>query len=82
MPCIGPLHRPRGGPKPDFDFAHLSYPPTPLPEVEFTDCHLGKMFLLFAIQIRCHLIVIVVEAVHVVVAVVVAVQDLAINCNF
>ena len=28
MPCIGPLHRPRGGPKPDFDFAYLSHPPT------------------------------------------------------
>ena len=27
MPCIGPLHRPRGGPKPDFDFAYLSHPP-------------------------------------------------------
>ena len=27
MPCIGPLHRPRGCPKPDFDFAYLSYPP-------------------------------------------------------
>ena len=28
MPCIGPLHRPRGGPKPDFNFAYLSHPPT------------------------------------------------------
>ena len=23
MPCIGPLHRPRGCPKPDFDFAYI-----------------------------------------------------------
>ena len=28
MPCIGPLHRPRGGPKPDFNFAYLSHPPS------------------------------------------------------
>ena len=28
MPCIGPLHRPRGCPKPFFYFAYLKYPPT------------------------------------------------------
>ena len=33
MPCIGPLHRPRGGPKPDFDFAYLSHPPNNVPDI-------------------------------------------------